>query len=452
MLGKLSSSAAIVAFGLVASSAHADPIRVHAGLGVAHAVGAPQDTNFGFGAAGALAVEIPVASPIGVQAELSTVVLSAGQNTDPTLAPKSTGVGFGAMLGLRLRPLSSRPGGLWIDLNGGLAPTGDAVRPGFDAHVGWDLRIGRGRFDLGPYVGYTHVFQVGDSVRPQDAHILAFGISVSLGAPVGAPTDRDGDGVFDDDDACIDTPGVRTTDPKTNGCPRRDRDGDTVFDDEDACIDTPGRRTDDPKTNGCPRLDRDKDTVYDDEDACVDTAGVRTDDPKTNGCPPPDRDGDGVVDAKDACPDLPGVATTDPATNGCPLSDGSVHVSGARIELDDIIHFDTDSPRVRHISWPIVKKVAELINANPDIEEVDIEGHADQTGTPEHNLDLSKARADSVKKLLVYFGVAEARVKTHAYGQSKPRAAGSSQQDLQANRRVEFTITRMHAAPKPGTP
>jgi outer membrane protein OmpA-like peptidoglycan-associated protein len=415
-------------------------------------VGAPQDTNFGFGAAGALAIEIPLASPVGVQAELSTVVLAPGSNDDPSLAPKSTGVGLGAMLGLRLRPLSKKPGGLWIDVNGGLAPTGNAVRPGFDAHVGWDLRVGKGRFDVGPYVGYTHVFEVAGSVRPQDAHILAFGISVGLGASPAAPTDRDGDQVFDDDDACPDTPGVRTTDPRTNGCPRRDRDQDTVYDDEDACPDTQGRRTTDPKTNGCPRLDRDKDTVYDDEDACVDTPGVRTDDPKTNGCPAPDRDADGIADANDACPDLPGIATNDPKTNGCPLSTGPARVTGARIELDEIIHFDTDSPRVRHISWPLVKTVADLINANPDIEEVDIEGHADQTGTPEHNLELSKARAESVKKLLVHFGVADSRVKTHAYGDSHPRAAGSSQEDLRANRRVEFTITRTHAAPKPVTP
>jgi hypothetical protein len=32
-------------------------------------------------------------------------------------------------------------------------------------------------------------------------------------------TDRDGDGVTDSKDACPDTPGVRTKDPKTNGCP-----------------------------------------------------------------------------------------------------------------------------------------------------------------------------------------------------------------------------------------
>jgi outer membrane protein OmpA-like peptidoglycan-associated protein len=45
-----------------------------------------------------------------------------------------------------------------------------------------------------------------------------------------------------------------------------------------------GVRTDDPKTNGCPS-DRDKDGIPDAEDACPDFAGPRSPDPKKNGCP-----------------------------------------------------------------------------------------------------------------------------------------------------------------------
>jgi outer membrane protein OmpA-like peptidoglycan-associated protein len=36
------------------------------------------------------------------------------------------------------------------------------------------------------------------------------------------PKDRDGDGIIDAEDACPDEPGVRTDDPKTNGCPPKD--------------------------------------------------------------------------------------------------------------------------------------------------------------------------------------------------------------------------------------
>ena len=58
------------------------------------------------------------------------------------------------------------------------------------------------------------------------------------------------DGVSDSKDACPDVPGIRTTGPKTNGCPS-DRDGDGVPDAEDACPDTTGARTSDPRTHGC---------------------------------------------------------------------------------------------------------------------------------------------------------------------------------------------------------
>ena len=62
--------------------------------------------------------------------------------------------------------------------------------------------------------------------------------------------DRDQDGISDSKDACPDTPGTRTTDPKTNGCPV-DRDGDGIPDVEDACPDQPGPATTDPTTTGC---------------------------------------------------------------------------------------------------------------------------------------------------------------------------------------------------------
>jgi|HubBroStandDraft_1064217.scaffolds.fasta_scaffold14412_3 OmpA-OmpF porin, OOP family len=94
---------------------------------------------------------------------------------------------------------------------------------------------------------------------------VKLGVGGGLDARFGAPewriaaaielfdhsTDSDGDGVFDAKDACPRTPGVKTKDPKTNGCPP-DRDGDGVSDSDDACPDAPGPKTIDLKTTGCP--------------------------------------------------------------------------------------------------------------------------------------------------------------------------------------------------------
>jgi hypothetical protein len=113
--------------------------------------------------------------------------------------------------------------------------------------------------------------------------------------------DRDGDGVADEEDLCLDEPGSELAD----GCP--DRDGDGVPDMEDACPDEPSLT----ETDGCPvpsEEDRDGDGLLDWADDCPDEPGP----PVTEGCP--DADGDGMADAEDACPDEPGL----PRHDGCP--------------------------------------------------------------------------------------------------------------------------------------
>jgi OOP family OmpA-OmpF porin len=430
----------------------AQELQLHGNLGGVHAVGSPQQSEFGFGAGGAAAAELTFARIFGVQLEASGFGLANGTPPSAGIA-SSGGYDFGVMAGVRVHPFGARTvAGLWIDANGGVAITGPSARPTFDLHVGYDFRVGGGRFDIGPFLGDTHVFQPSDALVPGDAHILWAGVHVALGARKLGRGDRDRDTVFDDEDACPDVPGIRTTDPKTNGCPRGDRDHDAVFDDEDACPDVPGIRTNDPKTNGCPRGDRDHDTVFDDEDACPDVPGIRTSDPKTNGCPRSDRDNDTVFDDEDACPDIPGVRTSDPKTNGCPPAGDQVRLEGDKILLDDIIHFDIDSPRVHRVSWPIIQKVADFITANPDVLEVDIEGHADATGTSEHNLTLSRQRAEAVKRIIVQYSVDPKRITTHSYGETRPRVPGHAEEQLKQNRRVEFTVTRSRARPQELTP
>ncbi|MFO0673256.1 MAG: OmpA family protein [Polyangiaceae bacterium] len=77
--------------------------------------------------------------------------------------------------------------------------------------------------------------------------------------------------------------GPKNADVSLNGCP--DTDGDGVYDKDDACVDKPGIKTSDPKTNGCPDPDRDKDGIKNEDDACPDGAGKPDPDPKRNGCP-----------------------------------------------------------------------------------------------------------------------------------------------------------------------
>src|SRR5262245_29159665 len=117
-----------------------------------------------------------------------------------------------------------------------------------------DWRAGAG---VGP--GLTRAFG-----SPQVRFVLSVEYAAAFRqAPAPSPpSDRDNDGILDAEDACPDVPGVRTDDPKTNGCPPppSDRDKDGIVDSDDACPDIPGEKTDDPKTNGCPpaRIEQDE--------------------------------------------------------------------------------------------------------------------------------------------------------------------------------------------------
>ncbi len=251
------------------------------------------------------------------------------------------------------------------------------------------------------------------------------------------PPDRDGDGIIDSQDACPDVAGVATNDPKTNGCPPPppDRDGDGVLDSEDACIDVPGVRTNDPKTNGCPP-DRDGDGVLDKDDACPDVAGIKTNDPKTNGCPDTDRDKDGILNDDDACPDQAGPKSADPKTNGCPR----VFIKNAQIQILEQPKFDFNKSVIKPDSDSLLTEVAKVMTDHPEIKRVRVEGHTDNVGSADYNKKLSQERAAAVVKWLTAHGVATDRLTPLGQGKDKPLVANDTEANRALNRRVEFHI------------
>ena len=102
------------------------------------------------------------------------------------------------------------------------------------------------------------------------------------------------------------------------------------------------------------------------------------------------------------------------------------------------ILFNTDSDVITSDSAAVIQQIAKGLAANPDMN-VEIDGHTDSTGTPEHNMDLSKRRAEAVKNVLAsQFSIDAGRLTTAGFGSTKPidnnnTAAGKAQ-----NRRVEF--------------
>jgi OmpA-OmpF porin, OOP family len=114
-------------------------------------------------------------------------------------------------------------------------------------------------------------------------------------------TDKDGDGILDDVDACPDQPEDKDLFEDEDGCPDPDNDQDTVLDPLDKCPNTKG-----PVENeGCPYGDKDGDGINDKVDACPDAPEDKDNDRDEDGRPDVDLDGDGVEDCTEGCPLLP---------------------------------------------------------------------------------------------------------------------------------------------------
>lgn len=102
------------------------------------------------------------------------------------------------------------------------------------------------------------------------------------------------------------------------------------------------------------------------------------------------------------------------------------------------IYFFTDSAQLSPASQPAIQSVAATLKMHPDWA-ITIEGHTDNTGSDEHNLDLSKRRAESLKTELVgKYGIPATRLSTAGYGRTRPVETNDTLEGRAHNRRVEL--------------
>ena len=285
-----------------------------------------------------------------------------------------------------------------------------------------------------------------------DVKGIRTGIAATHGCP--PPQDRDRDGVPDEADLCPDTHKGATPDPQRLGCPMAapelDRDADGILDKDDLCPDLHKGAVPDPARIGCPAPDTDMDGVQDPRDLCPIVPAGMYPDPQRLGCPLPDRDKDSVPDKFDACPDKPGAPHPDPKKNGCP---SLVQISGGKLVILKPVFFATNRDLILPQSFPVLQAVTDALLASPHIKRVSIEGHTDNRGRADYNIDLSNRRAQSVRRWLLGHSIAEERVTAIGYGPSRPIADNNKPQGRATNRRVDFVITDPALpAPAPGAP
>jgi len=102
------------------------------------------------------------------------------------------------------------------------------------------------------------------------------------------------------------------------------------------------------------------------------------------------------------------------------------------------IYFDTDKATIKPESAPTLAEMAKLLSGQPQLN-VFIVGHTDSQGSYEHNMTLSRQRAEAVAAALVAsYKIAKARLNTAGVGFLSPVGSNASDDGRALNRRVEL--------------
>jgi OmpA-OmpF porin, OOP family len=115
-----------------------------------------------------------------------------------------------------------------------------------------------------------------------------------------------------------------------------------------------------------------------------------------------------------------------------------------KIEIDSAIIlknivFDFDKWDLLPQSFIELDKLYQLMYSNP-LMRIKLEGHTDNYGSYEYNLQLSLKRVQSVAKYLIEKGISPERIEFQGYSFSCPIASNDTEEGRRINRRVVFKV------------
>lgn len=100
------------------------------------------------------------------------------------------------------------------------------------------------------------------------------------------------------------------------------------------------------------------------------------------------------------------------------------------------IRFDFNEHKLSELARTGLQTLSDCIKSQNA--KIILEGHADERGTEEFNLQLSNRRAASVKRYLMDLGIKDSDIETVGFGENRPAVQGSSEEAWATNRRVEI--------------
>jgi len=112
---------------------------------------------------------------------------------------------------------------------------------------------------------------------------------------------------------------------------------------------------------------------------------------------------------------------------------------GIKITFDSGLMFGVDKSELSEASKQNLIELAETLKQYEETN-ILVEGHTDDTGSDDYNMDLSRRRAYSVEDFLTGNGIEKKRMEITAYGEMQPAASNDTDEGRQQNRRVEVAI------------
>ncbi len=104
----------------------------------------------------------------------------------------------------------------------------------------------------------------------------------------------------------------------------------------------------------------------------------------------------------------------------------------------DKVFFEYNQATILDPGRESLKRAVDQLLARPELK-INVEGHTDERGTDEYNIDLGWKRAYAVRDFLKRLGVDEGRLFPISYGRARPLVVGSDESVWSRNRRVELT-------------
>jgi outer membrane protein OmpA-like peptidoglycan-associated protein len=150
------------------------------------------------------------------------------------------------------------------------------------------------------------------------------------------------------------------------------------------------------------------------------------------------------VDVDEAPPvyDKPKYAEGEPQNLAKSATSSRMNIAKNTLDVEPV-YFGFDSTLINAYATKRLEDLATDLKVYENIDKVIVQGHTDEVGPAEYNLNLGLRRAVAVRDYLVFHGVNPDRLEAVTMGESSPVIDEGEDARIRKNRRVEIIIPRM---------